>query len=107
MWWGCCGGVGLLILGVGVVEAAMTSWLEELERRERAARERAEELRHQIAELTERLAAQEQQLSRLVITRETMGEILAGVPELAEPVQGGVGDREGRTDLLLVGRRSV
>ena len=72
----------------------MTSWLEELERRESAARERAEELRREIAELSERLAVQEQQLSRLQITRETMGEILAGAPDLVGQVPDGVGDRE-------------
>ncbi|MFI5781162.1 hypothetical protein [Nocardia sp. NPDC051570] len=52
----------------------MTSWLEELERRETVARGRAEELREQMAELREQLAAAEQQLSRLAITRETMLE---------------------------------
>jgi hypothetical protein len=47
----------------------MGSWIEELERREAAARERAEGLRRQIAELSERLAAEEERLSRLEITR--------------------------------------
>nr|WP_063050825.1 hypothetical protein [Nocardia arthritidis] len=74
-----------------------------------AARELAEELRREIAELSARLAAEEQQLSRLAITRETMGEILTGAADLAGQVSGGVGDREGedRDGLVLVGRRSV
>ncbi|MEU5323439.1 hypothetical protein AB0G67_42815 [Streptomyces sp. NPDC021056] len=54
----------------------MVSWLEELDRREAAAREEIAELRAQIVELTRRLAGREEVLSRLVITRETMTEIL-------------------------------
>jgi hypothetical protein len=42
-------------------------------------------LRQQIAELTERLAAEESLLSRLEITREMMTEILAGTGEAGEP----------------------
>ncbi|MFE3281269.1 hypothetical protein [Nocardia sp. NPDC059239] len=64
----------------------MASWLEELERREAAARERAEELRRRIGELSQQLAVVEEQLSRLAITRETMIEILAGPVESVEPV---------------------
>ncbi|MFF1298050.1 hypothetical protein [Streptomyces sp. NPDC058296] len=56
----------------------MVSWLEELDRRETAAREEIAELRAQIEELTRRLAGREEVLSRLVITRETMTEILSG-----------------------------
>jgi len=56
----------------------MVSWLEELDRRETAAREEIAELRDQIEELTSRLAEREDVLSRLQITRETMTEILAG-----------------------------
>ncbi|MDX3101847.1 hypothetical protein PW035_13490 [Nonomuraea angiospora] len=52
----------------------MSSLLEELERRENAARERVEQLREQIAELTRRLEAEEDRVSRLVITRETRAE---------------------------------
>jgi hypothetical protein len=63
----------------------MGSWSEELDRREAAARERICSLRQQIAELTERLAAEENLLSRLEITRETMAEILAGTGEAGEP----------------------
>ncbi|MGW7207611.1 hypothetical protein [Streptomyces sp. NPDC054837] len=61
-----------------VLEAAMVSWLEELDRREAAAREEIVELRDQIGELTRRLAEREDVLSRLQITRETMTEILSG-----------------------------
>lgn len=56
----------------------MVSWLEELDRREAAAREEIAELRDQIEELTRRLAEREDVLSRLQITRETMTEILSG-----------------------------
>ncbi|MFE3493840.1 hypothetical protein ACFXOS_12125 [Streptomyces sp. NPDC059175] len=61
-----------------VLEAAMVSWLEELDRRDAAARVEIAELRHQIAELSRRLAEREDVLSRLQITRETMTEILSG-----------------------------
>jgi hypothetical protein len=61
-----------------VLEAAMVSWLEELDRRESAARVEIAELRDQIEELTRRLAEREGVLSRLQITRETMTEILSG-----------------------------
>jgi hypothetical protein len=47
----------------------MRSLIDELQRPEAAAREEAEELRGQIAQLTERLAGVEERLSRLVITR--------------------------------------
>ncbi|WP_438453288.1 hypothetical protein [Streptomyces asiaticus] len=50
----------------------MVSWLEEIERREAAAREKIGELRAQLEELTGRLAEQEAVLSRLEITRETI-----------------------------------
>ena len=56
----------------------MVSWLEEIERREAATREKIGELRAQLEELTGRLAEQEVVLSRLEITRETMTEILSG-----------------------------
>lgn len=56
----------------------MVSWLEELDRREAAAREEIAELLAQIEELTRRLAGREEVLSRLMITRETMTEILSG-----------------------------
>jgi hypothetical protein len=66
----------------------MGSLIDELQRRETAARAVAEELRGRIAELTEQLAQAEERLSRLVITRQTVDEVLseagAGVPP-AEP----------------------
>ena len=56
----------------------MGSLIDELQRREAAAREEAEGLRGQIAQLTERLAGVEERLSRLVIARETVDEVLSG-----------------------------
>jgi cell division septum initiation protein DivIVA len=53
------------------------SLIDELQRREAAARAEAEELRGRIAELTERLARAEERLSRLVIARETVDEVLS------------------------------
>ncbi|OEJ28967.1 hypothetical protein AS594_35650 [Streptomyces agglomeratus] len=78
-----------------VLEAAMVSWLEELERREAAAREKIGELRTRIEELDGHLAEREMVLSRLEITRETMTEILygdetvSGPGSRAEPEAGG------------------
>ncbi len=70
----------------------MGSLIDELQRREAAARAEAEELRGRIAELAERLAGVEERLSRLVITREMVDEVLgeagAGVPPAAEPGAG-------------------
>jgi hypothetical protein len=67
----------------------MGSLIDELQRREAAARAEVEELRGRIAGLAERLAGVEERLSRLVITREMLGEVLseagAGVPPTAEP----------------------
>ena len=62
----------------------MGSLIDELQRREAAARAEAEELRGQIAELAERLAGVEGRLSRLVITRETVEEVL-GAPAVVSP----------------------
>jgi hypothetical protein len=56
----------------------MGSLMAELEAREAATRGRAEALRERIAELTEQLAAEEELLSRLGITRQTVLEILGG-----------------------------
>ena len=58
----------------------MGSLLEELARREMAARKRIEEIREQIGRLQENLAAEEQVLSRLVVTGETVREILGEAP---------------------------
>jgi hypothetical protein len=63
----------------------MGSLFDELERREAAARAEAEELRGQIAELTERLAVAEERLARLVITRETVEDVLAAPVRDASP----------------------
>src|SRR5260370_3268514 len=54
----------------------MGSLIEELQRREAAARQEADELRGEIARLNERLARAEERLSRLEITGETVAEIL-------------------------------
>jgi chromosome segregation ATPase len=66
----------------------MGSLIDELQRRETAARAVAEELRGRIAELTEQLAQAEERLSRLVITRQTVDEVLSeadGDAPSAEP----------------------
>jgi hypothetical protein len=63
----------------------MGSLVDELQRREAAAREEAAELRGRIAQLAERLAGVEQWLSRLVITRETVEEVLNGSGAEAAP----------------------
>lgn len=55
----------------------MGSLVDELRRREAAARAEAEELRGRIAQLAERLAGVEERLSRLVIARETVDEVLS------------------------------
>ena len=56
----------------------MGSLVDELQRREAVARAEAERLRGQIAEMAERLAGVEEQLSRLVIAREVVDEVLDG-----------------------------
>ncbi|MEV4362710.1 hypothetical protein [Nonomuraea sp. NPDC049625] len=75
----------------------MGSLLEELARREAAARRRIEGLRQQISELTERLGAEEDRLSRLVVTRETVEEILGEAASLVEEPEeeGGSADAAG------------
>jgi hypothetical protein len=55
----------------------MGSLLERLEQREAVARRRVEGLRAEMAALTERLAAQEQLLERLEITKSMVVEVLA------------------------------
>ena len=64
----------------------MGSLIDELQRREAAARAEAEQLRGQIAELTERLAGVEEQLSRLVIAREVVDEVLDRAAAEVSPV---------------------
>jgi hypothetical protein len=56
----------------------MGSLIDELRRREAAACTEAEQLRGQIAELAQRLAGVEEQLSRLAIARDVVDEVLAG-----------------------------
>ena len=56
----------------------MASLIEELQRREAAARQEVDELRGEIARLGERLARAEERLSRLEVTRETVAGILGG-----------------------------
>jgi len=65
----------------------MSSLIEELQRREAAARREADELRGEIAQLNERLTRAEEKLSRLEITRETVTEILGGAGA-AQPAAG-------------------
>ena len=87
----------------------MGSLMDELQRREAAARAEAEELRGRIAELAERLAQAEERLSRLVITRETVEEVLdsaateiAPVSLAAEQLEGMALARPGRSPVIGV-----
>jgi cell division septum initiation protein DivIVA len=73
----------------------MGSLIDELQRREAAARAEAEELRGRIAQLAEQLARVEERLSRLVITRETVDEVLDGAATQASPVLSAAGQPEG------------
>ena len=66
----------------------MGSLVDELRRRETAARAEAEQLRGQIAELAERLAGVEERLSRLVIAREVVDEVLDRAAPEVSPVPG-------------------
>jgi len=66
----------------------MGSLVDELRRRETAARAEAEQLRGQIAELTEDLAGVEERLSRLVIAREVVDEVLDRAALEVSPVPG-------------------
>lgn len=56
----------------------MGSLLEQLEAREAAARTRVEALRAEMDRLAEQVAAEEESLRRLEITKETVIEVLAG-----------------------------
>ena len=56
----------------------MGSLIEELQRREAAARQEVDELRGEIGRLGERLARAEERLARLEVTRETVEEVLGG-----------------------------
>jgi hypothetical protein len=87
----------------------MGSLLDELQHREAAAHAEAEKLRGRIAELTELLAQAEERLARLVITRETVEEVLispAGevpqVPAAAGQPAGAVPAASGRSPVIGV-----
>ena len=84
----------------------MGSLVDELQRREAAARAEAEELRGRIAELAERLAGVEGQLSRLVIAREVVDEVLDGTGAEVSPVSPAPG-RAGVTAPAGAGHRSA
>src|SRR5258708_23557561 len=73
---------------VRVRRRLMGSLIDELQRREAAAREETEELRGRIAQLAERLAGVEERLSRLVIARETVDEVLSEAGAVASPAAG-------------------
>jgi hypothetical protein len=81
----------------------MGSLIDELQRREAAARAEAEELRGRIAQLAERLAGVEEQLSRLVIAREVVDEVLGGAGAEVSPAPG----QAGVTVLAAPGHRSA
>lgn len=84
----------------------MGSLVDELQRREAAARAEAEELRGRIAELAERLAGVEEQLSRLVIAREVVDEVLDGTGAEVSPVSRAPG-QAGVTAPAGAGHRSA
>ena len=65
----------------------MGSLIEELRRREAAARAEADRLRARIEELAEELARAEEQVSRLVIAREEVTRLL-DEPAVADPPAG-------------------
>ncbi|GAB2488272.1 hypothetical protein GCM10027187_64410 [Streptosporangium sandarakinum] len=66
----------------------MSSLLEELVRREAAARRRIEEIREQIAALTSQMRDEQDRLSRLTITRETVEEIVGEAAQLLDEPNG-------------------
>ena len=68
----------------------MGSLVEELRRREAAARAEADRLRSRVQELTEQLARAEEQVSRLVIAREEVALVLEE-PAVAGPPSGPAG----------------
>jgi hypothetical protein len=67
----------------------MGSLIEELRRREAAARAEAGRLRARIEELAEELARAEEQVSRLAITREEVTRVLEEPPAADTPRQDG------------------
>ena len=74
----------------------MGSLIEELKRREAAARAEADRLRARIEELTEELAGVEERVSRLSITREEVTRVLEE-PPVVDPARqdGGPGGEPG------------
>lgn len=66
----------------------MGSLQKELARRLAGSRQRIEELQRQLAEVRARLEAEEDRLSRLVITQKTVEEILGEAPQVTEPLPG-------------------
>jgi hypothetical protein len=75
----------------------MGSLIEELKRREAAARAEADRLRARIEELTEELARAEEQVSRLAITREEVMRVLEEPPTAdAARQDGGPGGKPGQ-----------
>jgi hypothetical protein len=74
----------------------MGSLIEELRRREAAARDEADRVRSRIEELAEELARAEEQVSRLVIAREEVTRVLEG-PAAAEPSAGAAGEPAGES----------
>src|ERR1700693_464320 len=74
----------------------MGSLIEELKRREAAARAEADRLRARIEELSGDLARAEEQVSRLAITREEVTRVLEE-PPAADPArqEGGPGGKRG------------
>jgi hypothetical protein len=75
-------------------EAAMGSLIEELRRREAAARAEADRLRSRIEELSGELARAEEQVSRLAIAREEVTRVLED-PAADEPPAGQGGGAAG------------
>ena len=71
------------------IHRAVASWLEEIEWRERTARERITEIEAELAALHDELAGHQGRLSRLEITRETMTEIFSAAGEPPGPGAGG------------------
>src|SRR6266540_455417 len=69
-------------------ETVVASLLERLEAREQAARVRVEALRAEMDRLAEQVAAEQELLGRLEITRQTVIEILAGDDVPGEEVAG-------------------
>jgi len=82
----------------------MGSLLDELARREAEVRQRIEEIREQITGLESRLETEEDQLSRLVITRGTVEELLGGA---ASPVAVPAGEGEAVEPVGSVGAPSL